>query len=83
MFKHAFFFLFSKTMSTQMPIASFKGMFVNQNWMSKDVIKRFGSWSRISLQTEKGYLQTEKGYLTVYSLTVNYFNSGTKKFASL
>ena len=44
------FLLFPETMSTQMSIVSSNGIFVNNNWMSEDTIKRFGSWSPISLE---------------------------------
>ena len=73
-FKHGF--LLSKAMSTQMAIVSSNGIFANSDWMSKDATKRFGFWSRISLENEKESL-------TVYSLIVNYFNIGTKKFLRL
>ena len=40
-------------MSVQMSIVSSNGIFAHSDWMSKDAIKRSGSWSRIPLQNEK------------------------------
>ena len=69
-------FLFSETMSTQMSIFSSNEIIVNSDWMSKDAIKRFVSWSSISLQNEKKSL-------TVYSLILKCFNIGTKNSEKL
>ena len=66
------FFLFS----IDLTIVSSNGKFVSSDWISKDAIKRFGSWLRISLQNQKKSS-------TVYSLFVNCFNISTKKFTRL
>ena len=47
-----FFFLW-KTRLTQILVVSFKGIFVNNDRISKDAMNKFGSWSIISLQNEK------------------------------
>ena len=46
---------------------SSKGIFVNNDWILKDAINKFGSWSRISLLNEEESL-------VMYSLIVNCLN---------
>ena len=50
---------------------SSKGIFVNNGWILKDAINKFGSWSKISLLNEEESL-------VMYSLIVNCLNISTE-----
>ena len=50
---------------------SSKGIFVNNDWILKDAINKFGSWSKISLLNEEESL-------VMYSLIVNCLNISTE-----